>query len=129
MQTSEAPAGGGWFRWRLRSFVHAGRGLLHLVREPNARIHLLATVLVVAVGAAVRVSPLEWALLVLAIGVVLMAEALNTAIEHLANAAVPKQHPLVGSAKDLGAGAVLIAAIVAACIGGLVLGPHVCGAF
>jgi diacylglycerol kinase len=111
-------------RARLRSFAHAGRGIWHLRREPNARIHLLATLTVVALAAWTHVSLLEWALLVFAIALVLTAEALNTALEHIANAVVSTRHPLVGSAKDLGAGAVLIAAIGAAIIGVLVLGPH-----
>ena len=129
MHTSEGPAAPGWFRRRLLSFAYAGRGIAHLVREPNARIHLVATALVIVLAAALRVSLLEWAVLVLAIGLVLAAESLNTALEHLANAAVPSQHVLVGSAKDLGAGAVLVAALAAACIGALVLGPHLWCAF
>jgi diacylglycerol kinase len=123
--TSEGPTNDGWLRRRMMSFVHAARGLSHLLREPNAQIHLLVTVVIVALAAWTRVSALEWALLVFAIALVLTAEALNTALEHLANAAVPDRHPLIGSAKDLAAGAVLVAAMGAAVIGVLVLGPHV----
>jgi diacylglycerol kinase len=111
-------------RRRLRSFVHAGRGVWHLRTEPNARIHLLATALVLAAALASQLSALEWALIVLSITLVLAAEAVNTAIEYLANATIPHHHPLVGTAKDLGAGAVLLAAVGAAIVGALVLGPH-----
>lgn len=112
--------------------MFAGRGVWLLRSEPNARIHLLATAFALIAGTALGLSGLEWALIVVAIALVLTAEALNTAVEQLANAVMPQQHPLVGSAKDLGAGAVLIAAVGAAVIGVLVLGPHlvrVCAAF
>jgi diacylglycerol kinase (ATP) len=92
--------------------------------EPNARIHLVATAFALIAGAVSHLSALEWALIVFAIALVFSAEALNTAIERLANALMPTHHPLVGNAKDLGAGAVLIAAVGAAVIGALVLGPH-----
>jgi diacylglycerol kinase len=84
----------------------------------------MACALVVA--AVVHLSPLEWALIVFAIASVLAAEAVNTAIERLADALMPERHPLVGAAKDLAAGAVLITAVGAAIVGVLVLGPHVC---
>lgn len=104
--------------------MYAGRGVWLLRSEPNARIHLLATAFALIAGTTLGLSGLEWALIVVAIALVLTAEALNTAIEQLANALMPDHHPLVGGAKDLGAGAVLIAAVGAAVIGVLVLGPH-----
>ena len=111
---------------RLRSFGHAFRGLkLLLQTQPNARIHAVATVLVVAAGALLRIAPAEWALIVLAIVCVWVAEALNTSIEFLVDLASPEPHPLAGKAKDVAAGAVLAAAIGSAIIGGFVFGPHV----
>jgi diacylglycerol kinase (ATP) len=110
---------------RLRSFGHAFRGLKVLLQtQPNARIHAVATVLVVAAGVLLRISPAEWALIVLAIAGVWTAEALNTAIEFLVDLVSPDPHPLAGKAKDVAAGAVLIAAIGSAVIGGFVFGPH-----
>lgn len=110
---------------RLRSFGHAFRGLKVLLQtQPNARIHAVATVLVVAAGVLLRISPTEWALVVLAIAGVWTAEALNTAIEFLVDLVSPDPHPLAGKAKDVAAGAVLIAAIGSAVIGGFVFGPH-----
>jgi diacylglycerol kinase (ATP) len=111
---------------RLRSLGHAFRGLkLLLQTQPNARIHALATVLVVAAGALLRIAPAEWALIVLAIACVWVAEALNTSIEFLVDLVSPEHHPLAAKAKDVAAGAVLAAAIGAAIIGGFVFGPHV----
>src|SRR4051812_36650938 len=124
MNASEEAVRPNWLKRRLRSFVYAGRGVWLLRSEPNARIHLLATAFALIAGTALGLSGLEWALIVVAVALVLTAEALNSALEQLANALMPKHHPLVGRAKDLGAGAVLIAAIAAAVIGVLVLGPH-----
>jgi len=111
---------------RRRSFGHAFRGLKVLLRtQQNARIHAVATVLVVAAGAMFRISPAEWALIVLAIVCVWVAEAINTAIEFLVDLVSPEPHPLAGKAKDAAAGAVLVAAIGAAIIGGFVFGPYI----
>lgn len=65
----------------------------------------------------------DWCWLVVAIAMVFAAECMNTALESLANAVAPDPHPLVGRAKDAAAGAVLCAALGAAGIGALVLGP------
>ena len=111
---------------RLRSFGHAFRGLGILVQtQHNARIHALAAILVVAAGILLRISPAEWALIVLAIVCVWVAEALNTAIELLVDLASPGPHALAGKAKDVAAGAVLVAAIGSVIVGVLVFGPHV----
>ena len=111
---------------RARSFRHAARGVLALVREQhNARIHLAATLAVVAAATFFGVSALAWCVLLLAIGLVWGAEAMNTALEHLADAVMPEQDPLIGKAKDAAAGAVLLCAIVAASVALLVFVPPV----
>jgi diacylglycerol kinase (ATP) len=112
-------------RARAQSFADAGAGLAYvLASQHNARIHALASVAVVAAGLALGVSRLEWCALLAAIAMVWAAEALNTALETLADAVAPGRDPGVGRAKDAAAGAVLAAAIGAAGIGLLVLGPH-----
>ena len=111
---------------RLRSFGHAFRGLKVLLQtQQNARIHASATVLVAAAAALLRISSIEWALIVLAIVCVWATEALNTAVEFVVDLVSPGHHPLAAKAKDVAAGAVLVAAIGAAIVGGLVFGPHV----
>lgn len=118
------PGGAGGLGARLRSFRYAFRGIARLVADqPNARIHACATVVVVGLGFLLRVSALEWAALVLAIAAVWSAEALNTAIEDLADATRPEFHPLVERSKDIAAAGVLLAAIGATVVGLLVLGP------
>jgi diacylglycerol kinase (ATP) len=93
--------------------------------QHNARIHAAATVAIVCVGLMLRLSALEWCWIVLAIVAVWTAEALNTAFEFLTDVASPTFHPIAGKAKDVAAGAVLLAAIGASVIGLLVLGPHI----
>ncbi len=112
-------------RWarRAHSFRYAFRGLLRMIQsEPNARIHLGATFVVVASGAALGLERLEWGLVTLAIAFVWSCEAINTAIEALCDLASPDVHPLVERAKDVAAGAVLVAAFAAIGIGIVVFG-------
>ena len=114
---------------RIASFRHAFRGLSMVIRtQPNAWFHLLASLVVVGLGAWLRLSVRDWCLLVLAIAVVMSAEAMNTGIEKLADAIHPDPHPLVGQAKDAAAAAVLLVALGALVVGILVLGPAIADA-
>jgi len=109
---------------RAESFRHAGAGLVAtLATEPNARIQLVIALLVVGLGLLLGLPRGDWCWLVVAIAMVFAAECMNTALESLADALAPDPHPLVGRAKDAAAGAVLCAALGAAGIGALVLGP------
>jgi len=113
---------------RLKSFAYALQGLAFLMRtQPNARVHLLATVLVCAAGVYFRLSRAEWLWIAVAIVLVWRAEAFNTALEQLADTLHPEQHPGIGRAKDVAAAAVLIAALGAAAIGVVVFLPHLAG--
>lgn len=114
-----------WLRQRMRSFSHAIRGVGVLIRrEPHARFHLLATVGVFGLAAWLQVSRGDWQALVLTVALVWLAEGLNTALEHLCDAVVPEYHPLIGRAKDVAAGAVLISAAFALVMAGLVFTPY-----
>ena len=114
------------FTGRIRSFKHAFVGIWTMLKsQQNAWIHAFATVAVVLAGFVLGISSAEWWWLVLAIMAVWMAEALNTAIEFLADVASPEFHPLVKKAKDVAAGAVLISAIGALIIGIIIIGPYV----
>lgn len=109
----------------IRSFRFAITGLCYLVRtQPNFRVHLAAALAALAVGLALKISATDTAALLLTIGLVLVAEALNTAIEAVVDLASPELHPLARIAKDAAAGAVLIAAIIAVLVGLIVLGPR-----
>ncbi len=113
----------------MRSFGYALRGIAVLVRsQHNAWIHLLATALAVLLGAILGVSWIEWCLLTIAIVSVWVAEGFNTALELLADYCTDEQDPLIGMAKDVAAGTVLLAALGAVAIGGFVFIPHLLGA-
>ena len=84
---------------------------------------MTATMLVIAAGIWLGLSRYEWAILLLVIGIVWIAEFLNTALEAILDIASPERHPLARIAKDVGAAAVLIAAVVAVAVGLLILGP------
>ena len=110
---------------RLESFRFALAGLrAMLVEQHNARIHLAVTAAVLALSALLGLSRFEWCWIAVAISMVWVTEAMNTALESLADAVAPDPHHLVGRAKDVAAGAVLVAAVGAAVIGLLVLGPR-----
>jgi diacylglycerol kinase len=113
------------FHGRLRSFRHAWRGVaITLKSQHNAWIHAVVTLVVIAAGFLCSLSRGEWCLIVLAATAVWTAEALNTAIEFLADAAVAEFHPTVGRAKDVAAGGVLLSALGAVIVGALVFGSH-----
>jgi len=110
---------------RIASFGFAFKGLKTLVRtQPNARIHLLATLVVISAGCYFPLPPSEWLWLVLAIAGVWVTEALNTSLEFLTDLVSPDYHPLAGHAKDVAAAAVLISAIAAVLIGLLIFLPY-----
>jgi len=98
-----------------------------MLSDHNAWIHALATIVVIAGGVFFELERYEWTAVVFAIVAVWTAEALNTAFERLCDVASPDFHPLVEQAKDVAAGAVLIAAVGAAAVGGLVFLPHLLG--
>ena len=111
---------------RRASFIYAVRGIVTLVKtQHNAWIHLFATLGVISFGFYFGVSGAEWSLLIVAIIVVWFAEALNTAVEFLADTITKEHHPLIGNAKDVAAGGVLVASIGAAAIGIIVFWPYV----
>ena len=95
-----------------------------IASQHNAWIHAAATIIVVAVGFWFHLTRTEWCWIIVAIISVWTAEALNTAFEFLTDVASPEFHPLAKNAKDVAAGAVLIAAIGSVFIGLIVLGPH-----
>ncbi len=110
---------------RAQSFSHAGRGLWLFVRTtPNAWIHLAAFVFVTGLGLWLQITFIEWSLLILVGALVLAAEAFNTAIEIDIDLTSPEYHPYARDTKDVAAGAVLIAALAAVVVGGLIFGRY-----
>ena len=107
----------------LRSFRFAGQGIVDLFRyENNAKVHLLIAGLVIPVGLWLRLTRVEWAVVLTQIGLVWAAEAINTALEKLCDFVSPGLHPQIKAIKDMASGAVLILAIGAVVVGVIVLG-------
>ena len=108
----------GFLSREIESFACAFRGITALLKsEVHARIHLAATVVAVVLGWWFEITRGEWLAVILAIGLVWVAEALNTAIEYVADLAHPDEHPEVKKLKDLAAAAVLFASIAALVVG------------
>jgi len=113
-----------FLRSRAHSFKYAFAGWWFVIRtQRNAWIHAVVSVAVILVSFWLRLSPHDWAMIILAIAMVWTAEFLNTALEAVVDLASPQHHPLARVGKDVGAAAVLIAAASAALIGLLILGP------
>ena len=109
---------------RLKSFCYSWQGIVAFFRrEHNAWLHMLATVVVLAAAWWVQVSKTELLALVFAIGFVWVAEMFNTCVEHIMDFISEKQDTEIKFIKDLASGAVLIAAITALAVGGIVFIP------
>jgi diacylglycerol kinase len=110
---------------RLESFRFAFNGISSLLKnEHNAWIHLLAAVVAVATGIILKIRPGEWCLLIMVIGLVFIAELLNTSLEAIADAVDPEWNEKIRKAKDYSAAAVLISAIISVIVGGLIFIPR-----
>jgi diacylglycerol kinase (ATP) len=109
---------------RIASFRHAFAGWWYVLRtQHNAWIHAVASVAILVVALGLGLERLEWAILILIVTVVWVAEFVNTAVETLVDLLSPEIHPLAKIAKDIAAASVLIAALAAIVIGLLLLGP------
>lgn len=108
----------------LSSFRHAFAGLAYAARtQPNVRFHILAAAVVILVALWLELPLAECGILLLTIGLVLVTEMVNTAVEVLVDMVSPERNPKAKVVKDVAAGAVVVAAIVSVAIGLLLLGP------
>ncbi|HDZ42228.1 MAG TPA: diacylglycerol kinase family protein [Bacteroidetes bacterium] len=115
---------------RFMSFSHAFRGLGQLVKnEPNFRIHLVITALVLVAGIILHIPAAEWLIIILTIGFVLVAESLNSAVEKLCDLVSPGEDRRIKNIKDMLAAAVLISALVAVIIGLVIFLPCILDLF
>ena len=113
-----------FFVTRSFAFRYAFSGWWFVIRtQRNAWIHAVVSIVVVIVGIWLHLNPRDWAMIIFAIALVWTSEFLNTALEAVVDLASPEHHQLARVGKDVGAAAVLIAAIGAALIGFLIIGP------
>jgi diacylglycerol kinase (ATP) len=109
----------------IKSFTNAARGIVYLFKsQPNARFELIIAILVMIAGFLSEINSYEWVSILLCIALVLGLEGINTAIETFLNKVHPGFDSEIGKAKDVAAGAVLIASIVSAIIGFIIFVPR-----
>src|SRR5436853_3875624 len=114
----------GWIRF-IAGFGHAFNGLRYALRtQRNMRVHVIIALVVTIASILLHLSPIEFALIFIAITGVLIAEMFNTVMELCVDLASPQYHPLAKIAKDVAAGAVLVSAIFAVIIAFFIFGPH-----
>lgn len=111
---------------RVLSFRYAFEGLWTALKdEPNLKFHFLTAVLVISAGLILRISKTEWLIILLTIGFVVAVELTNTAIEEVVDSFTSEVHPSAKKAKDVSAGAVLIASVTALAIGLIIFLPYI----
>jgi diacylglycerol kinase len=122
--TPPSPANNKRSASRRDSFRHAYSGWWYMLRtQRNAWIHAVISLAVFALGLWLGLDRVAWAIVVLTVGLVWMAEFVNTALEAVVDLASPDLHPLAKVGKDVAAAAVLVGACTAVLVGLLILGP------
>ena len=115
---------GKFFQSRLMSCSYAFAGIRYVLKtQKNAWIHALISVLVIFLGIWLTIPPQNWAVIGLTLGLVWMAECMNTAIETVFDLINPNSHPMVKIGKDVSAAGVLISALCAVFVGLFIFGP------
>ena len=110
----------------MKRFADAFNGIFCSVKsQKNMKIHIAAAIIVIGFGFFFEVSPTEWSLLILTIGLVIAAEIFNTAIEWLCDFIEPNHDKKIGLIKDAAAGAVLVLSIAAFAVGLLIFLPKI----
>jgi len=111
---------------RAKSFKNAISGFAILLRfEHNAKIHLFVFLIIILAALFLRISTIDWILIIFASGLVFISECFNTAIEYLSDAVTEKKNEKIKKAKDVAAAGVLISAIVSVIIGMFVFLPYI----
>lgn len=110
------------------SFKYALEGVISALKEePNLKIHILIAIVVLGLSYFLQISKQDWINIILVIGFVFAIEFTNTAIEAVVDAFTDKKHPGAKLAKDISAGAVLLAALTAVILGILIFVPYLNG--
>ena len=114
------------FKNRFRGFYYALKGAFLLLRtEKSIQVQFFIALFITAAGFYFEITPLEWMAQILAIGLVMGIEGVNTAIEKMADYIQPRQDPRIGFIKDISAGAVMWAAIAAVIVGLIIYIPRI----
>lgn len=109
----------------IESFKFAIEGIAYALKtQRNIKIHLMAGLVVLLVGLKLKLTNMEWCIIIITVNMVIFAEMVNTAIEKTIDLYTEKIHPLAKTAKDVAAGAVLVSALSAILIGIIIFGKH-----
>ena len=110
----------------MKRFSDAFNGIFHAIKsQKNMKIHITAAIVVISCGFFFKVSPIEWSILIITIGLVIAAEIFNTAIEWFCDFVEPNHHEKIGLIKDAAAGAVLVLSIAAFAVGLIIFLPKI----
>ena len=110
----------------LKPFVFAWNGIkICFISETNFKIHVLFTIIAIALGIGLHISILEWAAIIFCIALVLTIEMMNTALEKLCDVLQKEFHPTIKKVKDIAAGAVLVTAVCSLIIGIVIFLPKI----
>ncbi|PWL38725.1 diacylglycerol kinase [Flagellimonas aquimarina] len=113
-----------FFKNRIRSVGYAMKGMFLLLRtEASIKIQFVIALIVTGAGFYYNISGTEWMIQLIAIGMVMGIESLNTAIEKISDFVQPENDPKIGFIKDISAGAVMIVSILASIVGLLIYVP------
>ncbi|WP_299095182.1 diacylglycerol kinase family protein [uncultured Winogradskyella sp.] len=111
---------------RLKSVGFAFKGMLILIKtEASIKIQVFIAIVITLAGFYFNISTTEWMFQTTMIGLVMSIEGVNTAVEYIADFIHPDHHPKIGLIKDISAGAVFIASIVAVIIAGIIYLPKI----
>ncbi len=111
---------------RAKSFVHAGRGLYVFFKSThNAWVHVCIFLLIIIASIFFKITKTEWILVLIVSSIVFISEAFNTAIEIDMDLTSPTYHPYAKDTKDVAAGAVLLASVLAVVVGLIIFVPYV----
>lgn len=113
-------------KFHVLSFRYALDGIIAALRqEPNLKFHFLAGLLAILLSFILKISRIDWIIIIILIGLVIAVELTNTAIEAVVDGFVDREHPGAKLAKDISAGAVLISTIIAAIVGTIIFTPYI----
>jgi len=116
----------GFIKGRLRSIRFAIRGMFLLMKtEDSIKAQLFVAILITAAGFYFDISSIEWMFQIIAIGLVLVAESLNTAIEKVSDFVHPDYHEKIGFIKDISAGAASFAAVISLIVASFIYVPKI----
>lgn len=111
---------------RILSFKYAFSGIISALKEePNLKFHFVAGILIILVSFILKISKVDFLIVIFLIGFVISLELTNTAIEAMVDAFTDKEHPRAKYAKDISAGAVLIAALTSTILGIMIFLPYI----